>query len=478
MQNTLTLQKPLLARDSNMDFIPIFVQEIELSQPLPTLSAFDKQRKQTYQHTRCLVRLHTQPLGLVDFTLSTDELPPDEYAPRIWQALGMQINAHLREDGLPEVTRLDAAGLPVQQVPKCVEERTAFLQIAPFASVVISTRDRPDLLARCLSSLLTLNYPRYEVIVVDNAPSTSATADFIQQMYADEPKIRYVREDHPGASWGLNRGIVEARGDIIAITADDVVVDTHWLTGLAMGFRIAENVTCVTGLILPLELETPAQFLFESYVDFTKGFSRRIFDLREHRSKNSSYPYIEGPFSVGAGASMACTASFLRSEGGFDPALKIGEDIATFFGVIVNGHCLVYEPASLLYHQHRRDYTALQKQIYGYGVGFTAYLTKIIIDHPSLILDCIDKCVRYLFLPKSARPCKPEREAIPLYQDLRGLEWKGRFRGPLAYMQSRLACGWTKKGLALAQASANATRIKEVASSDQSQKFLVERIRQ
>src|SRR5437588_11930567 len=93
--------------DSAPGFGPVLIQEIELSQPLSTFLAFDKQRGQTYQRMRCLVRLHTQPLGLVDFTFARDELCPGEYAQRIWQVLGEQINAHLREDGLPEVTMLD-----------------------------------------------------------------------------------------------------------------------------------------------------------------------------------------------------------------------------------------------------------------------------------------------------------------------------------------------------------------------------------
>src|SRR5258708_20069101 len=229
MQEVPTLQKDTIVTDSGSGFVPVLIREIELGQPLPTISAFDDKKGRCYQGGNCLVRLHIQPLGLVDFTFDTGELSPDVYASRIWQALGEQINAHLCEDGLPEVTMLDAAGLPGLHPPRCLEEREAFLQRAPFVSVVISTRDRPDRLSRCLSALLALQYPDYEVIVVDNAPSTSATADLIRQTYADEPRIRYVREDHPGLPSGHNRGIVEARGDIIAFTDDDVIVDTCWL---------------------------------------------------------------------------------------------------------------------------------------------------------------------------------------------------------------------------------------------------------
>jgi hypothetical protein len=325
----VTQQKISHIDDQLSDYIPVRIVEVELEQPLPTISAFDDKKERCYQRARCLVRLHTQPLGLVDFTFDTDELSPDKYASHIWQAVGEQINAHLREDGLPEVTMLDAAGLPGLHTPRCLEERAAFLQRAPFASVIISTRDRPDCLTRCLRALLALEYPSYEVIVVDNAPSTNSTADFIRQTYADEPRIRYVREDHPGLSAGRNRGIVEARGEIIAFTDDDVIVDTYWLAGLARGFEAAENVACVTSLILPLELETPAQFLFEEFGGFNKGFVRRIFDRRSGRKDTPLYPFTAGGFGTGAG--MAFTARFLQEEKGFDLILGAGRRTGRFF---------------------------------------------------------------------------------------------------------------------------------------------------
>ncbi|MFL5660040.1 MAG: glycosyltransferase [Ktedonobacteraceae bacterium] len=441
MQKAPTLQKRTIVTDSERGFVPVLLREIELGQLLPTFSAFDKQRERTYQCARCLVRLHTQPLGLVDFTFDTDELSPDEYASRIWQVMGEQINAHLREDGLPEVTTLDVAGLPSMHTPKCLEEREAFLRRAPFASVVLSTRDRPDRLARCLPTLLALHYPSYEVIVVDNAPSTTATADFIQQTYADEPRIRYVREDRPGLSSGRNRGILEARGDIIAITDDDVVVDAYWLAALAKGFEAAENVACVTSLLLPLELETSAQVWIEEFGGFNKGFIRRIFDRKSGRKDNPLYPFTAGKFGTGGG--LALTTTFLQKEGSFDLALGNGsrsgggEDLATFFHVIMRGYCLVYEPGSLVYHEHHRDYAKLRRQMYFYGSSLTAYLTKIVIDNPLLLFRIITLIPHGLFLILSSRSDKNRKKSTQFPKELTRLERKGMLRGPSLYIKGR-----------------------------------------
>lgn len=441
MQIAPTLDEQRNGSDVEASFVPVRLQEIELSQPLPTLFAFDEARGKTYQRMRCVIRLHTQPLGLIDLSFEKEQLLPLEYAPYIWQSLGEQINRHLQEDELPAISALDAHGLACLHTPKCLQEREAFLQRAPFASVVLSTRDRPERLARCLRALLAQQYPSYEVVVVDNAPSTSATADFIQQTYAHEPKVRYTREDRPGLSWGRNRGILEARGQIIAFTDDDVVVDAHWLSGLARGFDLAENVACVTSLLLPLELETFAQMWLEEFGGFNKGFRRRIFDRKSGGEDIPLYPFTAGRFGTGGG--MAFTAAFLQEEGNFDVALGngtpsgAGEDLVAFFHVIARGYRLVYEPGSLIYHEHHREYAKLKKQLYYYGSSVTAYLTKILLQNPLLLGKIALLIPQGLFFIFSPRSGKNQKKSVDFPRELTGLERRGMLRGPFLYLKGR-----------------------------------------
>jgi GT2 family glycosyltransferase len=420
---------------SILDSMPLRVLEIELGRPLPTLSAINEKTGQVYRRARCLVRLHDQPLGMVDVQFETDELEADSYAPHIWRLLHEQINEHLRQDGLLITTGLDAEGLICLEIPICIVEREAFFAAAPCASVIVSTHDRPDRLAMCLPALLAQHYPDYEVIIVDNAPGTSATFDLVQQVADDHPRLRYVLEDAPGLSRGLNLGIRSARGAILAFTDDDVVVDIYWLLDLARAFSVTGDVTCVTGLVLPLELETPAQILFEEYGGFTKGFSRRVYDMAANHPHEPLFPYTAGRF--GTGASMAFRADFLRSAGGFDPDLQCGMDIAAFFQVIKRGHVLVYEPAALAYHNHRRGYLELQKQIYTYGVGLTAYLTKSLLEHPRYLLELVTKVPGGLHFILSTRSPKNRKKQVHYPKDLTKLEFKGMLQGPFIYLHKR-----------------------------------------
>jgi GT2 family glycosyltransferase len=420
---------------SRLDRMPLRILEIELGRPLPRLSAIDEKTGQVYRGARCLVRLHDQPLGIVDVEFEMDELGADGYAPHIWRLLHEQINEHLRQDGLLVTTSLQAEGLTCLETPVCKKEREAFFAAAPYVSVIVSTHDRPDRLAICLPALLAQHYPDYEVVIVDNAPSTSATFDLVQQVAADHPRLRYVREDTPGLSRGLNRGIRTARGALLAFTDDDVVVDAYWLLHLAKAFSVTGDVTCVTGLVMPKELETPAQILFEEYGGFNKGFNRQVYDMAANHPNEPLFPYTAGRF--GTGASMAFRADFLRLVGGFDPDLQCGMDIAAFFQVIKRGHTLVYEPAALVYHSHRRGYLELQRQIYTYGVGLTGYLTKSLLEQPRCLLELVTKVPDGLHFMMSSRSSKNQKKQVHYPKELTRLEFKGMLYGPFIYLHKR-----------------------------------------
>jgi glycosyltransferase involved in cell wall biosynthesis len=431
------------------------VVQVELGLPLPALSAIDDGTDRHYERALSLVRLHSQPLGIVELVLPSGGLSPDDYAYRIWLDLQSVINDHLRGDGLEPVESLTASGVPSPDAPLCLAQRAELLAHAPFVSVIVGTHNRTDQLRKCIAALLALRYPHYEVLIVDNAPDNDSTARLLQDEFGHDHRLRYLREDQPGISWARNRGLLEAKGNIVACTDDDVVVDPNWLVEMVRGFNAAEGVLCVTGLVLPLELETPAQFwyeasggfswfqgdggadrLFQTKVQAQSWFSGRIFD----ESKRHVYLYRVGLF--GCGASMAFRTDFLKRIGGFDPAMgssgpsRTGEDLAAFFQVIMRGHKLAYQPSAVVFHQHRRDLAALQHQIYTYGVGLTAYVTKNLIEFPQLLLDLVTKIpvdlVRTLLARRAAR--KTLTSYYP--RELTRAEFRGMLYGPLAYVQT------------------------------------------
>ena len=115
-----------------------------------------------------------------------------------------------------------------------------------------------------------------------------------------------------------NRSAREAGTEIVALTDDDVALDPDWLGFLVAGFDRPE-VACVTGLILPSQLETRAQLLIEEFGGFSKGFERRRWDLDRHRLDHPLYPYLFGMY--GSGANAAWRRSVLLEIGGYDACL-------------------------------------------------------------------------------------------------------------------------------------------------------------
>jgi len=262
----------------------------------------------------------------------------------------------------------------------------------------------------------------------------------VAERFGADPRVRYLVESTPGASAGRNRGLWAAGGEVVAFVDDDVVVDRLWLRSLILGFQAAPGVACVTGMILPAELETQPQVWIEEFGGFDKGYEQKIFDLDEHAPPDPLYPYLIGSF--GSGASAAFDPEVLKGIGGFDPALGPatpacgGEDIDVFLQVILAGHRLVYEPRSLVRHRHRREYADLRRAVRGYGVGLAAVLTKALMN-PRTRADVLRKAPRGVvhFLNPSSPKNAKKTSTFP--RQLTLVEVSGALVGPVAYLRSR-----------------------------------------
>jgi len=422
--------------------MPIAVVDVELTEPIAPIAP-TRENGQRYGAARVLVRLHTRPLGVIDIALDDDGVSAGACADAIWSALGSRCNEHLRADGLPELDRLDPAGLPAIAAPPCTEPRRAVLRDPPSATVMICTRNRPALLRRSLRSLQELDYPDVELMVVDGSPGPE-TADLVRREF---PDVTYLHVGQNRTAVARTRGTQAASGEFVASSDDDAVVDRNWLTELITGFGSDERVACVTGLVIPLELETPAQVWFEESGAFTAGFDRREISIEMATERGSLIPYATG--KIGAGVSMAWRRSLLLEIGGYDAALdtltppwplrarprSAAQDLAAYFDALVNGYRIVYEPGAVVFHEHRRTYEELERQLYWHGIGLSAYLTRSLLTQPRRIPDFIRRIpsgVRWGFAHESPRNREKSENFPP---GLTRAERRGVVAGPFAYLR-------------------------------------------
>jgi len=336
--------------------MPYTIADIEVTQPLPTLSLCESDTG-----IALILRRKDKPIGFLMQALPGKSLiTSEELSQWIVQKLGSKL---LQESLREELV------CPANQRP------------LPSLTVAICTKDRTDNLARCLESLLKLQTankpvgsPNFEILVVDNAPSEEQT----QELVASLPTVHYVREPKPGLDFARNRALKEATNEILAFLDDDVVVDRNWLDGFIEAWAENPDAAAFTGLVLPYELATEAQILFEQNGGFRRGFEKIRYG--QILPSNPLYPCGSGIF--GAGCNMAFRREILLKLGGFDEALDTGAplpgggDLDIFYRVIRAGYPLVYEPQYLVFHQHRREKEKLRRQYWTWGLGFTAFVVK------------------------------------------------------------------------------------------------------
>jgi cellulose synthase/poly-beta-1,6-N-acetylglucosamine synthase-like glycosyltransferase len=308
---------------------PIKVVDVELSAPPQSLEGLS-----CYQGLKALVRLHDAPIGYVDLPLPSTSCAANDLRRVILRRLLKPIIRHHLRDAIEEP--LPPGGLNIEELPDMPHPPPAHAdgKETPLVTVAVCTRDRTEDLRVCLDALVRLDYPDLDMLVVDNAPSDDATKLLVEDSY---PRVRYVREPRPGLDWARNRAIAEARGEIVAYTDDDVVVDPGWVWALVGAFGDSQ-VMAVTGLVVPYELETEAQVLLERYGGFGRGFVRRYWRIPDAKTRQL-VRYLGGG-QYGAGANMAFRRSVFEDVGNFDPALdagtstKTGGDTEMFFRVL------------------------------------------------------------------------------------------------------------------------------------------------
>ncbi|MFD8546554.1 glycosyltransferase family 2 protein [Streptomyces sp. NPDC059649] len=414
----------LAAHDSL--YTPAHVVELDLAAPGELRSPGGAPAAAPGGRVLALVRLQGHPLGMV----SAHGVLGDTTG--LYHALAEAAHRQLTTVAAPEAPRT-VPGRPV---------RDPGAAAPPTITVIVATHNRPGMLGQCLDSLLRSRHPSYEVVVVDNAPRDDAAERLVRDRYPS--RVRYVRESMAGLARAHNRGLLAARGRICAFTDDDTLADPGWLDALERAFDGGAAgdggapVGCVTGLIVPAELETAAQSALEFHGGFGKGFAARSWSLADPPA-DPLFPFTAGQF--GSGANMAFRTDVLRALGGFDPSTGTGtpayggDDLLAFFLVLAAGQRIVYQPDAVIWHRHRRAAAALPAQAFGYGAGFGAFLAAALRHRPGALPALLRRLpggVRYAVGRAHDRSAPagawPARLAL--------LELRGLLYGPVGYLRS------------------------------------------
>jgi hypothetical protein len=415
---------------------PVRVVRVDVDEPLPSVSPW-RDGGPEYVAALVVVVRAGRPLGHVEVALDGRVLGPSELRERLVAGLG------------------DVWGSPVAGVVVADEALPSVTVVVP------TTFDRVDLLRRCVASLVAQDYPVFDVVVVDNRPEDSPRRRALWSRLMVDGRVSVVAEPRPGSSAARNCGAGVARGEVVAFTDDDVEVESGWLRALGGRFAVEPWTDCVTGLVLPKELETPAQIWFERsgsnldqhvdlvrfHIDDAAWRGRPLAGLRPARFQvtarsagepDETFFVYRGMF--GMGPNIAFRVEAFRAVGGFDNALGAGipsgggEELHLLSGLLFAGRTLTLDPAAYVFHTHRRGYDELLRQLRGYGCGYTAMLTALLRTDPR---HTVGLCWYALQAARLMLRRTAQRRDCVYPKELSRSELRGLLRGPWTYLVCR-----------------------------------------
>jgi GT2 family glycosyltransferase len=215
----------------------------------------------------------------------------------------------------------------------------------PKVSVVVCAYNAERTMAPCLASLEKLNYPNYEVIVINDG-STDRTREISERF----EYVRLINQENKGLSAARNVGVEAATGEIVAFTDSDCVADPDWLTYLVTTF-IRSGWAAVGGPNFP----PPEDTLVPSAVAVSPGGPTHVLlndEVAEHIP----------------GCNMAFRKEALEEISGFDPIFRAaGDDVDLCWRLQNQGYQIGFSPAAVVWHFRRNTVKAYLNQQRGYG---------------------------------------------------------------------------------------------------------------
>lgn len=215
----------------------------------------------------------------------------------------------------------------------------------PKVSVVVCSYNGGATLRECLDSLMRLDYPDYEVILVDDG-----STDHTPEIAKDFPQVVCIRQENRGLSVARNVGAFQATGEIVAYTDSDCVADEHWLRYLVQAMR-DQNVEAIGGP----NITPPSDGIVARCIAASPGNPSHVM-LDDHYAEHVP------------GCNLAIRRDVLLELGGFDAQFRqAGDDVDICWRLLDAGMRIGYAASAMVWHHRRATVSAYLKQQRGYG---------------------------------------------------------------------------------------------------------------
>lgn len=227
-------------------------------------------------------------------------------------------------------------------------------QNLPLFSIIIPTLNRPVQLARCLQSLVYLDYPRerFEVIVVDDGSETPT--ENVVSSFCNRLNITFINQPHNGPARARNKGAAHATGEFLAFTDDDCTPAPDWLKALAVRF-IGTPDNMIGG-------RSPNVLFNNPYSTASDLLIRYLYVHYNAEPEQAHFLTTNN---------LALPIGCFHKTGGFDTLFSraAAEDREFCERWLRHGFRMIYAPEVLVYHAHRLTLCSFYRQQFNYGRG-------------------------------------------------------------------------------------------------------------
>ncbi len=232
-------------------------------------------------------------------------------------------------------------------------------------SAAICTRNRSDLIARAVASVLANDHPDFDLVVIDQS-DTDATRRALDDLLAAHPNVRYIHTTRVGLSAAYNAAVACTSGAIIAFTDDDCVAPVDWLRRIEEALAREPEADLLYGQVLcPAALRGVPGLVPELPIARSRRISRR-----------------DGFMIYGMGANFAARRRLFERIGGFDEVLGGGgplrssQDFDFQYRVYQAGLVTLLAPEVKVDHYGLRSEADWPKTLTAYGVGDGGFYMK------------------------------------------------------------------------------------------------------
>jgi hypothetical protein len=224
-----------------------------------------------------------------------------------------------------------------------VQETRCLNRDFPEVTIMVLNYNGKEHIDRCLDSIFKMDYPQFNVVVIDNA-SNDGSVDFVKERYPQVKTLEYPKNH--GFAKAYNIALQETRSQFVVLINNDVIVEPEWLSRLMPYIANDKDISAVTPKMLFVQNRKVINAAGGTCDIYGSGWNRGNGEV-----DSGQYERVEEVFYAN-GAAIVISRKAWEDVGSFDEDYFLyGEDLDWCWRARLKGYRILYVPSSRIYHK-------------------------------------------------------------------------------------------------------------------------------